>query len=57
MWKARVEADIIRATTRPTTTQATRPHPVIDRQLDQALKILKAEVNLVSADPTRRNAG
>ncbi len=43
--KSRREADIIRPTSQPTTTQA-KPHPLIDRQLDQALKILKAKINV-----------
>lgn len=54
--RGRREADIIRAATQPTTTQA-RPHPVIDRQLQQALNSLKAEVNVFSAAKETRKAG
>lgn len=49
----RLEADIIRATTQPTTTRA-RPHPIIDKQLREALNSLKAEVNVFSAKKTRK---
>ncbi len=54
---SRYQADIIRPTTQPTTTQAIRPHPVIDRQLDQALNSLKAVLNVTAADRAIRKAG
>jgi len=43
--RSRQKTDIIRSPTQPATTRATRPHPVIDRQLEQGLNSLKAVLN------------
>ncbi len=54
--KSRGDADIIRPSSQPTTTQG-KSGVVIDRQLDQALKILKVELSKAVADATAKKAG
>ncbi len=56
VYRVRRETEVIQ----PTTTAATskpRPHLLIDRRLDQALKILKAKLHDATATVAKRKAG
>jgi carboxyl-terminal processing protease len=56
---SRREADIIRPDSQPTTVTTTRPSSglIVDRQIDQALKILKVELNEPRTAQAPRKAG
>jgi carboxyl-terminal processing protease len=57
IYNSRRDADIIRPASQPTTT-ATRPKGLlIDRQLDQALKSLKVELNMSAGGASAQNTG